>query len=162
MSPLWLCLRLCQLKISRDTLALSLLLNRYAQIVISQDWDLKWYVLSYFHRNPKQKFFGQTNSNRKYYSITFCILKNIFVYGSIESLDGKIKTDLFFYTSILSNPKFLNCPLYLIGQIGMIICFQDSLASNLVKLLHDMGSNNGLSFVSETLDINNQLVFFYR
>ena len=47
------------------------------------------------------------------------------------------------------------------GQIGMITCFQDSLPPNLVKLLHDMGPNNGLSFASEdspeALYINNQL-----
>ena len=52
------------------------------------------------------------------------------------------------------------------GQIGMITCFQDALPPNLVKTLHDMGPNNGLSFASEdspdALDINNRLVFFYR
>ena len=52
------------------------------------------------------------------------------------------------------------------GQIGMITCFQDSPPPNLVKLLIDMGPNNGLSFASEdspeALDINNRLVFFYR
>ena len=47
------------------------------------------------------------------------------------------------------------------GQIGMITCFQDSPPPNLVKLLIDMGPNNGLSFASEdspeALYINNQL-----
>lgn len=51
------------------------------------------------------------------------------------------------------------------GQIGMITCFQDALSPHLVKVLHDMGPNNGLSFASEdspeALDIHNRLVFFY-
>ncbi len=51
------------------------------------------------------------------------------------------------------------------GQLGMITCFQDGLAPNLVKVLHDMGPNHGLSFHSEdspeALDIHNRLVFFF-
>ena len=94
------------------------------------------------------------------------ISRVISAYGSIESLQsltGKIRTGLFFN---LVKPKIPKLPPLILGQIGMITCFQDSLAPNLVKLLHDMGPNNGLSFASEdspeALDINNRLVFFYR
>jgi hypothetical protein len=56
-------------------------------------------------------------------------------------------------------------PVSLSGQMGMICCFQDALAPNLVKTLHEMGPNNGLSFASEdsqeAIDIQNRLAFFY-
>ena len=56
-------------------------------------------------------------------------------------------------------------PVALSGQLGMITCFQDALSSHLIKVLHDMGPNNGLNFASEdspdALDVHNRLVFFY-
>jgi hypothetical protein len=51
------------------------------------------------------------------------------------------------------------------GQIGMICLFQDALAPSLVKLLYELGPNQGLSFTTEespeTSELLSKLVFFF-
>eukprot|EP00095_Tigriopus_kingsejongensis_P009861 snap_masked-scaffold853_size88743-processed-gene-0.4 protein:Tk09861 transcript:snap_masked-scaffold853_size88743-processed-gene-0.4-mRNA-1 annotation:"neurobeachin-like protein 1 isoform x3" len=53
----------------------------------------------------------------------------------------------------------------LIGQLGMICCFQDALTPGQIRQLSNLGPNNGLVFANEespeVVDLMSRIVFFY-
>lgn len=69
------------------------------------------------------------------------------------------------WTLIGLENQFWGLPISLVGQMGMICCFQDALTHSQIRHLYSLGPNNGLTFAQdenpEIVDVLNRIVFFY-